>query len=370
MQFNFTDDQLALGETVRRFLERYSSIAVVRGVVESEKDHDAELWKALGAQGYLGAAIPEEFGGIGAGYLELCKVAEECGRALTPVPMVASTYVAAEFLLLAGNPDQQAQWLPRLASGEAVGTLALSEIAGEATPESIGASFVNGRLSGTKLPVAHGASANFAIVVARDGESGLSTFIVDLAEVGVSKATLKSLDPSRKQAQITFVNVRAERVGAAGEGWELLERVRDRAAVLVAFEQVGGATRALETARDYALGRFAFGRPIGSFQAIKHVLANMYVATELARSNAYFGAWALAAASPQLAVAAAQARVSATAAYQQCASDNIQVHGGMGFTWEFDCHLHYRRSQGLALALGGPSLWEDRLIDRIGPLVA
>lgn len=181
---------------------------------------------------------------------------------------------------------------------------------------------------------------------------------------------MQTLDPSRGHARIVFSGAEAEPLGKGDRGWALVEQIRDRAAVPVAFEQVGGADRALAEARDYALGRYAFGRPIASFQAIKHMLADVYVANELARSNAYYGAWALSADSDKLPLAAASARVAATAAFQRASASNIQVHGGMGFTWEYDCHLYYRRSAYLALTLGGPSLWEDRLIEFRRPVAA
>ena len=176
---------------------------------------------------------------------------------------------------------------------------------------------------------------------------------------------METIDPTRSHARLTFAGAPADRLGAAGEGWAILTQVYDRAAILTAFEQVGGADRALEMARDYALERMAFGRPIGSFQAIKHMLADMYVAATLARSNAYYGAWALSTDAAELSEAAATARVSATQAFQHCSKNNIQVHGGMGFTWAFDCHLYYRRSNLLALNLGGLSQWEDKLIERM-----
>jgi alkylation response protein AidB-like acyl-CoA dehydrogenase len=179
------------------------------------------------------------------------------------------------------------------------------------------------------------------------------------------RSPLASIDPSKSYARIDFDRAPAERLGAIGEGWSLIRRVFDRAAILTAFEQVGGADRTIEIARDYALDRMAFGRPIGSFQAIKHMLADMYVAATLARSNAYFGAWALAVDADELGEAAATARVSATQAFQACAKGNIQVHGGMGFTWEFDCHLYYRRANLLALNLGSLLEWEDLLISRL-----
>jgi acyl-CoA dehydrogenase len=174
---------------------------------------------------------------------------------------------------------------------------------------------------------------------------------------------VKSIDPTRNTATITFKDTAAEPLGAGGDGWTLLQALQDRAAVLYAFEQLGGAQRALDMGVAYAKERFAFGRAIGSFQAIKHMLADMYVTAKLAESNCYYAAWALSTDAAELPLAAATARVSATQAFQQCSKDNIQVHGGMGFTWEFDCHLYYRRSNFLALELGGLSVWEDRLVN-------
>jgi alkylation response protein AidB-like acyl-CoA dehydrogenase len=212
--------------------------------------------------------------------------------------------------------------------------------------------------------VVDGDVADFAVVAARDGRAA-SLFLVDLRGAGVSRAPLETVDPTRSVASITFANTPAEPLGEPGAGWPLLERVLDRAAVLVAFEQVGGGQAALDMAREYAVGRFAFGRPIASFQAIKHKLADMYVAVELARSNAFYAAWALSTDGPELPVAAAAARVSASEAYFHAAKENIQTHGGMGFTWEFDCHLHYRRAKLLGLMLGGVPRWKDLLISRI-----
>jgi acyl-CoA dehydrogenase len=189
--------------------------------------------------------------------------------------------------------------------------------------------------------------------------------IADLKASGVTRAAVAKIDPSRSHARLTFESTPAETLGSPGDGEAMLRRIQDRAAVLFAFEQVGGAQRALEMARDYALDRFAFGRPIGSFQAIKHKLADVYVATELARSNAYFGAWALARNAPELPLAAASARISASEAFFQAARENIQVHGGMGYTWAFDCHLFYRRAKLLSLALGSTRLWKDRLITQL-----
>jgi len=366
VNFDFSDDQKQLGREARRFLTDRSSSAAVRAILEGPEPFDRALWKGLGEMGFLGAVIPEEFGGLGAGYLELCVIAEELGRALAPVPVSSSIYLATEFLLTAGSQAQKAVWLPTLASGKVIGTFAFAEVPGRVTPRTISAVVSAGKLTGVKTPVPDGDVADIAIVAARSGsgaaEAGVGLYLVDLNGPGVSRQTVESIDPTRGQAKLTF---EAAPVEPLGGGWQTISHVLDCAAVLVAFEQVGGADRALEMARDYALERFAFGRQIGSFQAVKHILADMYVSATLARSNAYYGAWALSTGSSELAQAAATARVSATQAFQHCAKNNIQVHGGMGFTWAFDCHLYYRRSNGLALGLGSQSTWEDLLIERL-----
>ena len=247
--------------------------------------------------GFLGVAIPEAFGGAGAGHLELCVIAEEMGRALAPVPFSSTVYLAAEAMLLAGSDAQKRKWLPLIASGEAIGTLALFEGKGNPSPQAIQLSASGNSLNGVKRPVPDGEVADFVIVAARTGSSGrdsdISLFLVDMKSEGVEAKSLTNIDPSRGQAELGFKNCRAEPLGSAGEGWGIVSQMLDRAAVLMAFEQVGGADRALEMGRDYALDRIAFGRPIGSFQAVKHMLADMYVSATLARSNCYYGAWAL-----------------------------------------------------------------------------
>jgi acyl-CoA dehydrogenase len=368
MNFDFSEDQKQLRDQARRFLAEKSPPKAVRQVLEGKAPYDKELWKGFAELGFLGVAIPENYGGTGAGHLELAVIAEEIGRADAAIPVSSSIYMAAEAIMLAGSEAQKEKWLPKLASGEAIGTLALFEGNGGITPKAIKTTAGN-TIDGVKSPVADGEIADVAIVVARTGsgnrESDIGLFIVDLNGNGVTRKAMQNLDPTRQQAEITFKGAAAEPLGKAGDGWSNLKQVLDRAAVLIAFEQLGGADRTLETARDYALDRIAFGRPIGSFQAIKHILADMYVSATLARSNCYYGAWALSTNSSELAEAAASARISATEAFQHCSKQNIQVHGGMGFTWEFDCHLYYRRSAALALALGSRSYWEDQLIDRM-----
>ncbi|HAP12988.1 MAG TPA: acyl-CoA dehydrogenase, partial [Afipia sp.] len=335
MNFEFSDDQKQLRDQARRYLAEHSPPKAVRAVLEGKAPYDKELWKGLAEMGFLGVAIPEEFGGAGAGHLELCVIAEEMGRALAPVPFSSTIYLAAEAIMLAGSAEQKAKWLPKIASGEAIGTLALFEGVGNPSHKAIKVSAAQGAVSGTKTPVADGAIADFAIVAARTGSTGRETdiglFIVDLNGEGVTRKALANLDQAHGQAAITFDRAKAEPLGAASEGWSILTRVLDRAAVLMAFEQVGGADRALEMGRDYALDRIAFGRQIGSFQAVKHILADMYVSATLARSNCYYGAWALSTDAAELPEAAATARISATQAFQHCSKNNIQVHGGMGF---------------------------------------
>ncbi|NPU66462.1 acyl-CoA/acyl-ACP dehydrogenase [Bradyrhizobium sp. 83012] len=369
MNFDFSDDQKQLRDQARKFLAEKCPPKAVRVVLDGKEIYDRALWKGFAEMGFLGVAIPEEYGGAGAGHLELCVIAEEVGRALAPVPFSSTVYLAAEALMLAGSDAQKQVWLPKIASGETIGTLALFEGTGNPSPKAIKLEASNGVLNGTKKPVADGAIADLIIVAARTASTGrdsdISLFLVDAKAGGVEAKALTNLDPTRGQAELTFTNCKAEPLGATGEGWSILTQVLDRAAVLTAFEQVGGSDRALEMGRDYALDRIAFGRPIGSFQAVKHMLADMYVSATLARSNAYYGAWALSTNAPELPEAAASARISATQAYQHCGKNNIQVHGGMGFTWEFDCHMYYRRANALALGLGSLSYWEDQLIDRM-----
>jgi len=369
MNFDFSDDAKMLKDQARKFLTEKCSTKVVRNILESDEPYDKTLWKQIAEMGWLGTAIPEEFGGLGLGHLELCVVAEELGRAVAPVPFSSSVYLATEALLLAGNDAQKKKYLPKLASGEIIGTFALAEGPQQPTPKTIKASLKGGKLDGAKVPVPDGDVADFAIVLARTGEGqgerALSLAIVDLKGAGVTRRAVKTVDPSRSQAEITFKGAAAEQLGASGDGWDLSKRILDRAAVLMAFEQVGGADACLAMAKDYALNRYAFGRQIASFQAIKHKLADMYVLNELARSNAYFGAWALSTNSPDLAEAAAGARISATDAFHNASKENIQTHGGMGFTWELDCHLYYRRSKVLSLALGASRVWKDRLVNHL-----
>lgn len=364
MNFDFSDEQKMLRDQARSFLEDKCTSQTVRTILEGDEPYDKELWAGFAEMGFLGAAIPEEFGGLGLGHLELCVIAEEVGRVVAPVPFSSSVYLATEALLAAGSDAQKSAWLPKLAAGEAIGTFAVAEGNKPATAKNVNASFDGSSLTGTKVAVPDGDVADVAIVAAKSAK-GTALVLVDLNGPGVSRRNLRTVDPTRSYAELTFEGAPAELIGDDGEGWSLKERVFDRAAVLMAFEQVGGSQSALEMAKEYAMGRIAFGRSIASFQAIKHKLADMYIKTELARSNAYYGAWALSTDAPELPVAAAGARVAAIEAYGFAAQENVQAHGGIGFTWEADCHLHYRRARNLNLALGSGRVWKDALVTRL-----
>ena len=368
MNFDFSDDQKLLQEQVRKFLADKCPIKVVRRVLDGPETHADEVWKGLIELGVSGIAVPEAYGGLGLGALELCLVSEEIGRATAPVPFDTSVVLATEALKLAGSEAQKKKWLPELVAGRAIGTLAVSEGPQAPRPRSIRTGFAGGRVNGMKVPVTDGEAATFAIVLVNTGGAGdraLSLAIVDLGQSGVKKKRVETIDPARKHAELTFDGAAAELLGVEGDGWRLLERLYDTAAVLFAFAQVGGAEAAMWMARDYALQRQAFGRVIGSYQAIKHKLADCYVKLELARSNAYYGAMMLAEGGADLPLAAAAARIAATEAYDYASKENIQTHGGIGFTWEADTQFHFRRARLLALTLGGPMAWKDKLVTRL-----
>ena len=361
MDFDFSDDQKMLADQVQRFLDQQCDMARVRAVLESPPRFAADVWQGLADMGLLGTAVPEAYGGTGAGYLELCLVAQQLGAHLAPVPFASTVYLVAEALLRCGSEKQKNAHLPAICTGQLKAALACTEGLERLQPQAITTRVIDGRITGTKNIVSDGSVADLYLVLARE-EDSLGLYLVQAGD-GVSARAVESVDLTRDVAEVRFAGAVADKL--SGDGWQVLEQLYQRAAVLVAFEQLGGAQAALDMAVNYANERYAFGRAIGSFQAIKHMLADMFVAMKLAESNCYYAAWALANDAPDLALAAATARVSATQAFQLCAKDNVQVHGGMGFTWEFDCHLYYRRSNYLAVELGTMSEWEARLVNAL-----
>ena len=364
MNFEFSDEQNMLREQAQSFLKAECPPQAVRTVLDGDAAFDQRLWQKVVDMGWTATVIPEEYDGLGLSYLELSVIAEELGRCLAPLPFSSSVYLATEAILAAGTDAQKAAWLPKLASGAVIGCLADSEANGHLTAAKLTTRYAQGAITGIKLPVADGDVADFAVVVATS-DAGPVLALVDLNQPGCQRQVVTTLDPSRSHASITFEGASAELLGEAGTGWIQLQQLYNRAAVLFAWEQVGGADTALNMAKEYALGRFAFGRPIATYQAIKHKLAAAYVKNTLARGNCYFGAWALSTNSSELPVAAASARVAAIQAYYYAAKENIQTHGGMGFTWEFDCQFPYRRSKLLSVNIGSEAIWQEKLISAI-----
>ena len=365
MNFDFSEDQKFLANEARKFLDAQCTTAQVREVLNDEgKSHHEGVWNKVVEMGWLGTAIPEEYGGLGLGELELCVIAEEMGRALAPVPIASTVYFFAEGLKLAGSEGQKKTILPEVASGSVVGCYAASEGPGNPDPARLKTTFDGSKVTGTKVPVTDGDIATHAIVLAKEG-SGASWVLVDLNGPGVSRKSVSTLEPTRSHAEIVFDGAPGQRLGAAGDGASLDQSLMDRVAVLIAFEQLGGADRCLEMATAYAKERYAFGRPIGGNQAIKHKLAEMYVKNQVARSNCYYGAWALSTDAAELPEAAAASRLAASEAYWFASKENIQTHGGMGFTWEVDCHLFYRRAKLLAVQAGSPKVWKEKLVSAL-----
>ncbi|MDE0003797.1 MAG: acyl-CoA/acyl-ACP dehydrogenase [Rhodospirillaceae bacterium] len=365
MNLDFSEEQKLLQRTVRDCLTDHAPLRRVREAFDNGEPYDRGTWRAAADLGWLGVAVPEEFGGSGFGYLELAVIAEELGRAIAPIPFSSSVYLASEAILRGGDAEQCRRHLPGLASGERIGTFAFAGAQGSGLSRGTGTRLENGRLRGSEAPVPDGNIADLAVVAARGEDGAPHLVLVELAGEGVNRKELPCIDASRPHALIEFDGAPAEPLSGTSDPETLVSRLVDGAIVLMAFEQLGGAQACLDMALAYAKERFAFGRPIGSFQAMKHRMADMYTNLELARSNCYYGGWALSAGSDELPVAACIARISATDAYSFCAEENIHVHGGAGCTWEYDCHLFLRRSKLLAYSLGAVGHWKQRLIERL-----
>ncbi len=365
MNFEFSEDQKFVQKSARDLLAKEAPLSACRAVLEGGKSHDAALWKTVAENGYVGAVIPETHGGAGMGYLELVLIAHEIGRSLAPIPFGPSVYLATEAILHAGSEAQKKSWLPRLGSGDAIGTFAFAEGAGDTELADVETRVTNGRLSGEKVAVEAGDVANVAIVVAKGADGRPTLVLVDLSAPGITRTRFESFDPSRGVVRLRFENTPVETLGA-GVDAGFVSHLLDRAAAIQAFEQIGAAERVLEMTREFTMNRYAFGRPVASFQVLKHRMAELFCAIEIARSNAYYAAWALSSdEKDELAVAAASARVAANDAFTLAAEEMIQMYGGVGYTWEYDCHLFYRRARHLALLLGSSSAWREKLVQRI-----
>jgi alkylation response protein AidB-like acyl-CoA dehydrogenase len=365
VDFDFSPEQKEIQHQAHRLLSERCDLRAVRRVLEGEAPYDRALWQQVAELGWLGVAVPEAYGGLGLPGSTLCVIAEELGRALAPLPVASSIYLGAEAILQAADDAQKRELLPPLVTGERIATLAAAEgMVGATDVEHQQARVDGGKLYGAKMPVPDGMVADWAVVSARAAD-GVGLFLVDLNDPGIHREPLQTLDPTRPQARIEFDAVPVQPLGHADGAFAALRGTLDRAAVRIAFEQIGGADAALAMSTDYAKIRHAFGRPIGSFQAIKHKLADMYTRNQLARSNAWYAAWALDASPAELPLAAAAARVAAGDAFEFAAKETIQTHGGIGATWEADMHLFYRRAKALGTLLDGPAAWRNRLVNAL-----
>ena len=370
MNFGFSEEQDELRRLVRRFLEEKSPETEVRRLMATTEGYDPAVWRQMAEQlGLQALIIPESYGGAGFTYVELEVVLEEMGAALLCAPYFSTVALGTNALLTAGDEVSAKQWLPTIASGETIATLALTEDTGRweldavtTTATKKGDQWV---LDGHKSFVIDGSTAHLVLVAARAPE-GLSLFAVEAGAPGLVRTPLATMDQTRKQARLELSSTPAALVGRAGDASPGLERTLQLAAVALAAEQVGGAQRVLDNAVEYAKNRMQFGRPIGSFQAIKHKCADMLLEVESAKSAAYYGAWAAASDDEELPLAASLAKSYCSEAYFHCAAENIQIHGGIGFTWEHHAHLYFKRAKSSELLLGDPAYHRELLAQRLG----
>ena len=370
MRFTLSDEQRELAATVRAFLADKSPESAVRQLMATPEGFDAEVWAQLSGQlGLTGLAIPEEYGGSGFGYVELGLVFEELGRSLLCAPFFSSIALGAEVMLRSRDEAMKKELLPGVASGAVRATLALLEQpsgwdeAGVTMPaEHTAAGWT---LTGEKRFVLDGHTAELILVAARADE-GVGVFAVEAGAAGLTREHVETLDQTRKQANLSFAGTPARLVAGPGEGWGVIARSLQTAAIMLAAEQVGGAARALDMSVEYAKIRHQFGRPIGSFQAIKHKCADMLTELESARSAAYYGMWTLDSDDADVAVSASIAKAFCSEMFTQVAGDNIQVHGGIGFTWEHPAHLYFKRAKTDELLLGSPHHHRELLAAHVG----
>jgi alkylation response protein AidB-like acyl-CoA dehydrogenase len=375
MDFAFSEEQEAFRETLRRFLDERWPLAEVRRLMETSEGYDRGVWKQMAEEmGLLGLTIPEASGGQGFGFLELGIALEEMGRLLAGGPYFATVGLAAQAILNAGSEADRSAWLPGIAAGDTIATLAATDTGVDRTPDAITTECRRAgdgwRLSGSKRFVLDAQNADLVLVAARmpgsRGAEGLSLFVVNGDAPGLAVTPFETLDPTRKQAHVELEDAPARLIGVEGEAWPALARTLDQATIGLVAEMVGGAARCLETAVEYAKVRVQFARPIGSFQAVKHKTAEVLLEVESARSAAYWACWVASQATEKLEEAASVAKAFGGDAYRRAAAASIQVHGGIGFTWEHDAHLYYRRARSSDVLLGDAPTHRQRLADQLG----
>jgi alkylation response protein AidB-like acyl-CoA dehydrogenase len=370
MNFGFTEEQEFLRETARDFLQEHAPVKLAREVMEGEESHSTEVWSRMTELGWTGLAIPEPYGGAGLGMVELAIVLEEMGRVLAPVPFLP-TAIGTWAILELGDEEQKSEWLARIGAGQAIATPAITEERGTEEPGDMRLSAARSgpgwELSGHKLFVPDADIADLLVVVARtggEGERGLGLFLVPRDAQGVRIAPMRSMDPLRGLHRVDFEGVglpAAALLGGDLDAWPRWSRILDRARVMICAEMLGGAAKCLEDSVQYAKERVQFGKPIGVNQAVKHKCADMLFEVESARSITYYAAWAARENRDDAALLASMAKSYVSDAYRQVSAENIQIFGGVGFTWEYDCHLYFKRAKSDESWLGDGQYHRERV---------
>ena len=375
MDFGFSEEQEMLRKSARDFLAAESPMTYVRRMMEDDRGFTDAQWKQMAELGWMGLILPEQYGGAGGDFVDMVVVLEEMGRAVLPGPFFATVVLGGVALLEGGSDGQKASFLPKIAAGDLRVTLAQLEPNARWDAEGIelqarkdGGGY---RLAGTKLFVPDAHTADVIIVAGREpgskGAEGVTLFLVDAGASGVKATLLKTMDQTRKLCEVVLEDVRvpADRVlGQPGAGWKLLDRVVDRGKVGLCAEMCGGAQKVLEMSVEYAKVREQFGRPIGSFQAIQHKCANMLVEVESSKSATYYAAWAVANDVAEAPLAAAMAKAYTSDAYRHTAGEGIQIHGGIGFTWEHDMHIYFKRAKSSEVTFGDAT-WNREIVAQL-----
>lgn len=357
MDFGFSEEQEMLRESARGLLEKECPSTVVRRLIEDDRGYDAELWRKLAGLGWTGLVVPEAYGGANLSYVDLVLVLEEMGRVLLPSPFIWTTMVA-EAIKNVGSAAQKDSLLPKIAAGELIATVAWMEPAGLWGADGIAMAArkrgIGYTLDGIKLFVNDAHLANYLLVAARTGKA-ITLFAIETERAGINITSLKTMDATRRLSEVKFTGVKASAadvVGTVGDGWTTLADIIDKGKVMLAAEMMGGAQKVLDMTVEYAKVRVQFGRPIGSFQAVQHKCANMMIDVEGAKSAVYYAAWAVSNGVAEAPLAAALAKAAASDAYRRVSADGIQVHGGIGFTWDHDMHLYFKRAKSSEFTFG------------------
>jgi alkylation response protein AidB-like acyl-CoA dehydrogenase len=375
MDFGFSEEQDMLRSSARDFLAKEAPMTYVRRMMEDERGYTEAVWRKMAELGWMGLILPEAYGGSGLDFVDMVVVLEEMGRVVLPGPFFSTVILGGVALLEGGSDAQKQAWLPKIADGSVKATLAHLEPSGRWDADGIALTATQGgegwTLEGTKLFVPDANVADVFVVAARapgtSGTDGVSLFLVDAKAAGVGVTMLKTMDQTRKLGEVTLRGVKVGKdalLGPAGGGWRILERVVDRGKVGLAAEMCGGAQKVLEMSVEYAKVREQFGKPIGSFQAIQHKCANMLVEVESSKSITYYAAWAVANDVPEAPLAAAMAKAYTSDAYRHTAGEGIQIHGGIGFTWEHDMHIYFKRAKSSEVTFGDAT-WNREIVAQL-----